>query len=206
MQRSLVVILFLGFMSLFAQIDFGQLKGNCYHNSYLDITVEVPENWWLRVKEDLTVRTDTGFKDHVWINKNLQRNIPIDSVSNLYLFMLQKFNPNLRIKRFIPTVFLTLENISKAQLRDVGQYLFKAREGLKEQTDIDYEFESGFKPLNIRQDTCYYMDVKARQGNEVVRQRFVSFFKNEFAVSFVLVYQQEKELEELMKILTKAKI
>ena len=188
--------------------DQGHLSKTSFHNKYLNIELPVAIGTWLRIKEDITVMTDTGFINAEDINAHLNYGEDPKTVDNAYLLMLQKYDPRLRIKRFNPTIYLSVEGISHLDppLIDEGQYLYQARERMKREPDITYDFKDGFKPLEIASTKCFYMDVKGTQGTDIVNQRFISFFRRGFAVSFILVYQDQAQLKTLMAIVEQAKL
>ena len=188
--------------------DQGHLSKTSFHNKYLNIKLPVAIGTWLRIKEDITVMTDTGFINAEGINAHLNYGEDPKTIDNAYLLMLQKYDPRLRIKRFNPTIYLSVEGISHLDppLIDEGQYLYQARERMKSEPDITYDFKEGFKPLEIASTKCFYMDVKGTKGTDIVNQRFISFFRRGFAVSFILVYQDQAQLKELMAIVEQAKL
>ena len=188
--------------------DQGYLSKTSFHNKYLNIELPVAIGTWLRIKEDITVMTDTGFINAEGINAHLNYGEDPKTIDNAYLLMLQKYDPRLRIKRFNPTIYLSVEGISHLYppLIDEGQYLYQARERMKSEPDITYDFKEGFKPLKIASTKCFYMDVKGTQGTDIVNQRFISFFRRGFAVSFILVYQDQAQLKALMAIVEQAKL
>jgi len=188
--------------------DQGHLSKTSFHNKYLNIELPVAIGTWLRIKEDITVMTDTGFINAEGINAHLNYGEDPKTIDNAYLLMLQKYDPRLRIKRFNPTIYLSVEGISHLDppLIDEGQYLYQARERMKSEPDITYDFKDGFKPLEIASTKCFYMDVKGTQGTNIVNQRFISFFRRGFAVSFILVYQDQAQLKALMAIVEQAKL
>jgi hypothetical protein len=188
--------------------DQGHLSNTSFHNKYLNIELPVAIGTWLRIKEDITVMTDTGFINAEGINAHLNYGEDPKTIDNAYLLMLQKYDPRLRIKRFNPTIYLSVEGISHLDppLIDEGQYLYQARERMKREPDINFDFKNGFKPLEIASTKCFYMDVKGTQGTDIVNQRFISFFRRGFAVSFILVYQDQAQLKTLMAIVEQAKL
>jgi hypothetical protein len=188
--------------------DQGHLSKTSFHNKYLNIELPVAIGTWLRIKEDITVMTDTGFINAEGINAHLNYGEDPKTIDNAYLLMLQKYDPRLRIKRFNPTIYLSVEGISHLDppLIDEGQYLYQARERMKSESDITYDFKDGFKPLEIASTKCFYMDVKGTKGTDIVNQRFISFFRRGFAVSFILVYQDQAQLKALMAIVEQAKL
>ena len=188
--------------------DQGHLSKTSFHNKYLNIELPVAIGTWLRIKEDITVMTDTGFINAEGINAHLNYGEDPKTIDNAYLLMLQKYDPRLRIKRFNPTIYLSVEGISHLDppLIDEGQYLYQARERMKSEPGITYDFKNGFKPLEIASAKCFYMDVKGTQGTDIVNQRFISFFRRGFAVSFILVYQDQAQLKVLMAIVEQAKL
>ena len=188
--------------------DQGHLSKTSFHNKYLNIELPVPIGTWLRIKEDITVMTDTGFINAEGINAHLNYGEDPKTIDNAYLLMLQKYDPRLRIKRFNPTIYLSVEGISHLDppLIDEGQYLYQARERMKSEPDITYDFKEGFKPLEIASTKCFYMDVKGTKGTDIVNQRFISFFRRGFAVSFILVYQDQAQLKALMDIVEQTKL
>ena len=188
--------------------DQGHLSKTSFHNKYLNIELPVAIGTWLRIKEDITVMTDTGFINAEGINAHLNYGEDPKTIDNAYLLMLQKYDPRLRIKRFNPTIYLSVEGISHLDppLIDEGQYLYQARERMKREPDITYDFKDGFKPLEIASTKSFYMDVKGTQGTDIVNQRFISFFRRGFAVSFILVYQDQAQLKALMAIVEQAKL
>lgn len=204
-----IAICLMSFQSDLKLFDKGHFSQKAYHHNYLNLEIPIPENWWLRVKNHISVCADTGILKRTEFNDKIDTSIAIKDVQSAYLLMIQKNNPSLRIKRFNPSIFVIADKISNAEkpFRTVGDYLYTARRKMIQEGGEDlYKFKSGFRPISLNGKECYYMDLSVNQGTDVVKQRIIAYFEKEYAVTFALVYQTEEQRSELTRILEKAKL
>lgn len=190
-------------------LDQGQLTEKGYSNSFLGFDVPVERGWWLNIMGQVTTMTDTGFMNKVSINKKLNFGEHPNDIETAYLVQMHKYNPNLRIKRANPTMTITIENLAKlgTSMNQIDSYLKKAKElMINGKGGQQYTFIPGYKKLVVDGVDFAYMDAIIQQGDQTVRQRFISTFRRNFAVSFVLAYASAEDLPSMMNMVRRTKL
>lgn len=186
-------------------ISMGKMDGNTYKNDYFGLSLEIPNGWIIASDEEKAALTNTSKELIANGDENLKKDFDLAKVKTLNLVYSFK-HPLNYTGGFNSNFFCVAENLSLINSLTVksGADYLKLSKALMEKTNIPYSFheitseEIGGKHFDVMEADVDYQGIK-------IYQKYYSAIIDRYALSFIMSYTTEDDLNELNNILTSIK-
>lgn len=212
-MRLLILSIFtlILFPNVFAQdekqkFDYGKIENNQYINDFFNISVDIPEDWFIQNEEQIKEMQKMGRELVVGDNEQLNAAIKVSEINTANLLSVNKYELGAPVD-FNPSFGLIAENLSHAPgVKKGSDYLFQVRR-LLEQSKIEYnQLDKKFKKTIISGHEFYILNSEIDYMGTIIKQSYYTTIKNKFAVSFVITFSDKKQRKELMEVVNSLEI
>ena len=182
--------------------EYGKLENNIYENTYFKIKVKIPDTWVIQSKEKIENLSRQGSELAAGSNKNLKEKIKAAENNSSSLLAVFKYEIGASVD-FNPSIILISENISYFPgIRSGADYLLQAKKLLRQsQIKMEFEQEEDFPMRKIGNRDFYYINVKAdNQGNQI-KQVYYSRVVGKFCLNLIVSYLTEAQKAEIEQTL-----
>jgi hypothetical protein len=208
MKAKFLGVVFLSIVNFtfsFAQkskkFDYGTLTDSVYTNSYFNLKMVIPSDWYVQSKEEVKQLMKTGENVVVGDDKALKAMVKASEVNSANFLTVFKYERGAPVD-FNPSFILMAENVSASPgVKSGSDYLFHTRKLMK-QVQLKYTFpEEDFKSEVFGGQTFYKMKAELDISGLLVKQDYYATVINGFCLSFIASYIDEEQSAELVKVL-----
>lgn len=181
--------------------DYGTYENGKYINTFFDLETDIPSHWYLFSKEERS--------------KLIHHNSRMNSTSRLttsILFIASQndYGPVVDTTAFNPSIILLAEKLKKiSEVRTASDYLLITRQSLQQGDDNKVFPLNGFSTKNTNGITFTRLRIfhKMSDADSVdFTQDYYAVLHKGFALTYILTYRTENQLQKLEQILHTAKI
>ena len=181
--------------------DYGHVENNVYRNSFFDMEVALPDDWFIATRAQTERMTETGKNIIAGNDEGLKDIINASEVNTANLLAVFKYEVGSAVA-YNPNCMIVAESIKDMPgIKTGGDYLFHTRRFL-EQSQMQYRFaEEKFEKETINDREFYVMKLSLDYAGLVIRQTYYATIKNGFAVIAVISYIDDEQQAALKSII-----
>ncbi len=188
-----------------ADIDYGTISNNVYSNKYFDISINVPDTWFVQSQADQKALMETGSNLMAGDDKNLKKLIKESEKQTVNLFTFFKFEPGAPVD-FNPSIISVAERVAHMPgIKKGSDYLFHTRK-LIESGQLNYEFPNDVYTKEVSGLSFDVMPAQITVNNTTVYQEYYVVIIKDYALAFILSFSSDSDKKELDSILNELKL
>ena len=185
--------------------DLGKVENNVYTNTFFNMTMDVPEGWVVQEQEAFDKLMDSGRKDFVGDDKQLNAATKIGEFKTANMLMASKF-PLDSIVLENPNILMLVENLTVNPTVKTGKDYLKASKDILNKGTVNIKnISETFEKVTINGNDFYTMDVLLSNGFMDINQRYYTIVKNRFCIVTVITYIREETGNDLEKYIESIK-
>lgn len=185
-----------------ADIDYGTITNNIYSNNYFDISINIPDSWFVQSQAAQKALMETGSNLIAGDDKTLKSVLKESEKQTVNLFSAFKFEPGAPVN-FNPSIISVAERVSHMPgIKKGSDYLFHAKK-LLESGQMNYEFPNNLYTKELSGLSFDVMPAQITVNNITVYQDYHVVKAKDYALAFILSYSTDSEKRELDDILNK---
>ena len=187
-----------------ADISYGTIHDNVYNNKYFDISINVPDAWFVQSQAEQKALMETGSNLIAGEDKTLKAVMKESEKQTVNLFSFFKFEPGSSVN-FNPNIISVAERVSHIPgIKKGSDYLFHAKK-LLESGQMNYEFPNNIYTKEISGASFDVMPAQITVKNITVYQEYHALKVKDYVLAFILSYSSDPEKAELENALNKLK-
>ncbi|WP_299337419.1 hypothetical protein [uncultured Psychroserpens sp.] len=180
--------------------DYGSIENSVYTNNYFNMRFPFDESWDVQSKDEIQNIMDSG--EDIITDDRIKRAIKASEVNTANLFVAYFYELG-SVFTYNPSIIIVAENIKMfPQVTRGSDYLVEAKKILKG-TSLGYEFEMGTEPKIIDGKSFDIMNVTGNYMGNQFSQKYMSTITKGFSLSFILSYNSDDQLNQLMEAINK---
>lgn len=168
--------------------DTGRLDSTTYHNSYFDFRMDVPKNWYIFNRRELTEANKRAAEaiPNKTVRDQMARVMELQSVPLLTMF---KSEPGTVVTGFNPSVQIIAENLKWYPEVKTGEHYLRQALQLFLASGMPYKsFDVPITMTKMGGEAFYKMKLEADYGAYIVTQEWYSTVIDGFALNFGFTY------------------
>tara|TARA_B110000091_G_C13639667_1_gene400678 strand:- start:172 stop:813 length:642 start_codon:yes stop_codon:yes gene_type:complete len=187
-----------------ADIDYGTINNNVYSNKYFDISINLPDTWFVQSQAAQKALMETGSNLIAGDDKTLKSVMKESEKQTVNLFSIFKYESGAPVN-FNPSIISVAERISHMPgIKRGSDYLFHARK-LLESGQMNYDFPNDLYTKEVSELSFDVMPAQITVNNITVYQDYHVVKIKDYALALILSYSSDSEKSELDGILNELK-
>ncbi len=181
-------------------MDVGVLQGNTYSNSFLGMSVVIPEGWTVQNKSEMSQLQETGKKLFAGENDKLQKDLEANQNRTASLLLLFRHPLGTEVSFNQNLIFQVEELPATAGITTARQYLDEARK-LMLRGALKFELAPEYQPAQISGRDFEVMTGKLTLPTMTVMQDYYATIRDGYVLLLILSYGDEQQHAELKGII-----
>jgi hypothetical protein len=175
-------------------LDAGNVKNSVYTNAFLGMQLRIPDEWHVQDNDATKAMFERGKTIVAGDDKNLNAAIRDSEQKSLTLLCVFKQPPGAPVD-FNPSFMCLAEKISGLPGISKGSdYLFHVKKGLSS-PNLQVSFEKPIYDSTIAGLQFGVLETKLAIGQAVIRQKYYATILKGYALTFIISYSSEQELQ-----------
>lgn len=181
--------------------DYGKVEGNKYVNSYFDLEMDVPADWFVQSQEQMENITKVGKDMVAGDDENMKAIVKASDVSTANLLGVFQHEYGSAVQ-FNPNFLVVAENVKAAPgMRTGSDYLFQSRR-LLTQSQFQYDrIDETFEKETINGTDFYKMKAEVSLMGITIRQIYYSTILKDFSFNVIISYSSDEQKDALLKVI-----
>ena len=186
-------------------IDFGKFEGGTYSNTFFNFNLSIPESWYVMDDEARIALMQRSKKIVAGNDKNLSATLNAADLQNLNLITAYEKPPGAPVDSN-PSLIIIAESIKHAPgITKGSDYHFHTKK-IMESSQMDVSFPKDIYKETISGKTFDVMDIEINMGSVRNIQKQYAAIINQYALLFIITYQDNNGLKQLEQILQTVEI
>lgn len=197
---SLMVTLTIANMAVSAEISYGVIGNGVYSNDYFNMSIKVPENWFVQSNAEQKELMELGGDLISGDNDNLKNILKEAEKNTVNLFSFFKYEQGAPVP-FNPSIIAVAERVvGMPGIKRGSDYLFHVKKILNA-GQMKYEFPNKVYSKSYSGVSFDVMPAEIIVGNTTVLQQFYATKSKDYVLSFVISYANQAQIDELHSII-----
>ena len=181
--------------------DYGKVEGNKYVNSYFNMEMDVPADWFVQSQEQMENITKVGKDMVAGDDENMKAIVKASDVSTANLLGVFQHEYGSAVQ-FNPNFLVVAENVKAAPgMRTGSDYLFQSRR-LLTQSQFQYDrIDETFEKETINGTDFYKMKAEVSLMGITIRQIYYSTILKDFSFNVIISYSSDEQKDALLKVI-----
>lgn len=181
--------------------DYGKVEGNKYVNSYFDLEMDVPADWFVQSQEQMDNITRVGKDMVAGDDENMKAIVKASDVNTANLLGVFQHEYGSAVQ-FNPNFLVIAENVKAAPgMRTGSDYLFQSRR-LLTQSQFQYDrIDESFEKETINGTDFYKMNAEVSLMGITIRQIYYSAILKGFSFNVIISYSSDEQKDALLKVI-----
>lgn len=181
--------------------DYGKVEGNKYVNSYFDLEMDVPADWFVQSQEQMENITKVGKDMVAGDDENMKAIVKASDVNTANLLGVFQHEYGSAVQ-FNPNFLVVAENVKAAPgMRTGSDYLFQSRR-LLTQSQFQYDrIDETFEKETINGTDFYKMKAEVSLMGITIRQIYYSTILKDFSFNVIISYSSDEQKDALLKVI-----
>lgn len=204
-MRQLLLITILCWSSIsMAQIpnfDYGHFDKHAYTNSFFNLQMQFPEDWYISSTETNTKLGEMGKDLVTGDDANMKAMVDANMIRVANLLSVFKFELGSPVE-YNPGIVGVAENLSIFTGMKNGHDYLENSKKIIEQSQLEYkEISIDASPIKINGNEFYKMTGSISIAGLHLKQEFYVTIRHKFALAFIISYTTEADKNDLFKVL-----
>lgn len=181
--------------------DYGKVEGHKYVNSYFDLEMDVPADWFVQSQEQMDNITKVGKDMVAGDDENMKAIVKASDVNTANLLGVFQHEYGSAVA-FNPNFLVVAENVKAAPgIRTGSDYLFQSRR-LLTQSQFQYDrIDESFEKETINGTDFYKMNAEVSLMGITIRQIYYSTILKGFSFNVIISYSSDEQKDALLKVI-----
>lgn len=181
--------------------DYGKVEGSKYVNSYFDLEMDVPADWFVQSQEQMENITKAGKDMVAGDDERMKAIVKASDVNTANLLGVFQHEYGSAVE-FNPNYLVVAENIKAAPgIRTGSDYLFQSRR-LLTQSQFQYDrIDETFEKETINGTDFYKMNAEVSLMGITIRQIYYSTILKGFSFNVIISYSSDEQKDALLKVI-----
>ena len=181
--------------------DYGKVEGNKYVNSYFDLEMDVPADWFVQSQEQMENITKAGKDMVAGDDERMKAIVKASDVNTANLLGVFQHEYGSAVE-FNPNFLVVAENVKAAPgMRTGSDYLFQSRR-LLTQSQFQYDrIDETFEKETINGTDFYKMKAEVSLMGITIRQIYYSTILKDFSFNVIISYSSDEQKDALLKVI-----
>ena len=181
--------------------DYGKVEGSKYVNSYFDLEMDVPADWFVQSQEQMENITKVGKDMVAGDDERMKAIVKASDVNTANLLGVFQHEYGSAVE-FNPNYLVVAENVKSAPgIRTGSDYLFQSRR-LLTQSQFQYDrIDETFEKETINGTDFYKMNAEVSLMGITIRQIYYSTILKGFSFNVIISYSSDEQKDALLKVI-----